>query len=117
MLENKAGLWRSNDSWIFKTNDDDRLIYVENTSKAKVLETTRDGKVIQKEKVEGKAHQLWKKGKSDPDGYFTLINSGMPKLITAISKSGMEIKGNIPLTYTLLLVDYLLIIYHADFFT
>ena len=81
------------------------------------MEATSDGKVIQKEKVEGKAHQLWKKGKSDLDNYFTLINSGMPKLITAISQSGMEIKGNIPLTYMLLLVDYLWIIYHVDFYT
>ena len=51
------------------------------------------------------------------DDYFTLINSEMPKLITAISESGMEIKGNITLTYILLLVDYLLIIYHVLFYT
>ena len=98
MLENKAGLWRSNDSWIFKTNDDDRLIYVENTSKAKVLETTRDGKVIQEVFVEGKAEQMWKKGKPDAEGYFTLeSHSQVPKVITAISESGLEIKGNITL--------------------
>ena len=81
------------------------------------MEATSDGKVILKELVAGKAHQLWKKGKSDPDKYFTLINSGMPKLMTAISKSGIEIKGNIPLTYMLLLFDYLWIIYHVDFYT
>ena len=122
ILKDKKGLWESVDSWTFKVKDedsseDDGLIYIENTSKEKVLEATSDGKVILKDLVEGKAHQLWKKGKSDPDKYFTLINSGMPKLITAISKSGMEIKGNIPLTYMLLLVDYLWIIYHVDFYT
>ena len=81
------------------------------------MEATSDGKVIQKDKVKGKAHQLWKKGKSDPDKYFTLINSGMPKLITAISKSGMKIKGNIPQSYMLLLVDHLLVIYRVEFYT
>ena len=98
MLQNKRGLWTSDDEWNFKTKDND-LIYIKNISKTKVLEATSDGKVIQKDKVKGKAHQLWKKGKSDPGGYFTLINSGMPKLITAISESVMKIKGNIPLTY------------------
>ena len=93
MLENKAGLWRSVDSWIFKTKDDDRLIYIENTSKAKVLETARDGKVIQEVFVEGKADQLWKKGEPDAEGYVTLQNSREPKVLTAISKSSLEIKG------------------------
>jgi hypothetical protein len=97
------------------------LIYIENNSKEKVLEATNDGKVIQKELVKGKAHQLWKKGKSDPDNYFTLINSGMPKLITAISKTGMAIKGNICtsdiLIFYYILVDFLLIIYHVHFYT
>ena len=102
MLENKAGLWRSVDSWIFKAKGDDRLIYIENTSKAKVLETTRDGKVIQEVFVEGKADQLWKKGEPDAEGYITLENYGVPKVITAISQSDLEIKGNIALRWILL---------------
>ena len=56
---------------------------------------TSDGKVIQEVFVEGKTDQLWKKGKPDAEGYFTLENSGVPKVITAISESGLEIKGNI----------------------
>ena len=78
------------------------MIYIENTSKTKVLEATSDGKVIQEELVEGKAHQLWKKGTPDDDGYFMLINSEMPKLITAISNSSLVIKGNITLICILL---------------
>ena len=69
-LKNKEGLWKSVDSWTFKVKDsteDDGLIYIENTSKAKVLEATSDGKVIQEELVEDKAHQLWRKG--TPDGH------------------------------------------------
>ena len=92
MLKNKDGLWKSNDSWIFKTKGDD-MIYIENTSKAKVLGATSDGKVIQEFLVEGKADQLWKKGEPDAEGYFTLQNSGEPKVLTAISESSLEIKG------------------------
>ena len=93
MLKNKAGLWKSVDSWAFKTKDND-LICIENTSKTKVLEATSDGRVIQEFSVEGKANQLWKKGKPDAEDYFTLENSGEPKVLTAISESGLEIKGN-----------------------
>ena len=81
--------------WIFKNKDDD-LIYVENTSKTKVLQATSDGKVIQEVFVEGKAEQLWKKGKPDAEDYVTLeSHSKVPKVITAISERDLEIKGNI----------------------
>jgi hypothetical protein len=116
MLKNKKGLWKSVDLWNFKTKDDD-LIYIENNSTANVFGTTSDGKVIQEVFVEGKAEQLWKKGKPDAEGYFTLENFGVPKkVITAISASGLIIKGNITLRL-ILLVDYFLIIYHVVFFT
>ena len=78
--------------WIFKPKDDD-LIYIENTSKVKVLGSTSGGKVILEDFEDGKAHQLWKKGELDAQDYFTLENSGVPKLLTAISESSLEIKG------------------------
>ena len=77
--------------WIYKTKEDD-LIYIENTSKTKVLGSTSDCKVIEEVKVEGKAEQLWNKGEPDAEGYFTLQNYGEPKLLTAISESSLEIK-------------------------
>ena len=43
---------------------------------------------------EGKAHQLWKKGDFDAENYFYLENSGVPKVLTAIPESSLEIKGN-----------------------
>jgi len=89
-LENKEGVWKSDDLWIFKSKDDD-LIYIENTSKTKVLKATGDGKVIEEVLEEGKAEQLWKKGELDAEGYFTLENSGVPKVLTAISESSWEI--------------------------
>ena len=98
-LENQEGVWKSDDLWIFKTKDND-LVYIENTSKTKVLEATSDGKVIQEVFEEGKAEQLWKKGKPMAQDYFTLeSHSEVPKVITAISESGLEIKGNITLRW------------------
>ena len=95
-LENKEGVWKSDVLSIFKTKGDN-LISIENTSKTKVLEATSDGKVIEEAFVEGKADQLWIKGEPDADGYFTLTNSGVPKFLTAISESDLEIQGNITL--------------------
>ena len=100
VLRNGDMFWTSDDVWNFKTKDD--LIYIENISKAKVLGTTRGGKVIEEVFVEGKADQLWKKGKSDAEGYFTLENSDVSKVLTAVSESDLEIKGNITLRWILL---------------
>ena len=87
----------SDEQWNFKTNDAD-LIYIENLSKKKVLATASDGQVILEDHEEGKAEQLWKKGKPNSEGYFTLENSKVPKIITAISSSTLQIKGNITLS-------------------
>ena len=65
------------------------------------MEATSDGRVIQEFSVEGKANQLWKKGKPDAEDYFTLENSGETKVLTAISESGLEITGNITLRWIL----------------
>ena len=97
MLINKAELWKSVDSWIFFFKDDD-LIYIENTSKEKILGVTSDGEVILEDFKEGKRRKkLWKKGELDAEGYFTLKKSGVSKFLTAMSESGLEIKGNITL--------------------
>ena len=39
--------------------------------------------------------QLWKKGDPDNEGYFSLENSKVPKVMTAISLRSLEIKGKI----------------------
>ena len=70
-------------------------VYVENTSRKKVLEVKSDGKVDLEDFDEGNAHQLWRKGELDAENYFTLENSGVPKVLTAIFESSLEIKGNI----------------------
>ena len=93
MLRNEVGLWMSNEEWNFKTKDD--LIYIETVSKQKVLETTSDGKVTIEDFEEGKTEQLWKKGEPNAEGYFTLENNKVCMVLTAISSSILEIKGNI----------------------
>ena len=108
--------------WIFKPKDDyyyhyDGLIYIENTSKTKILGATSDGKVILEDFEEGKSKQVWKKGELDAEDYYTLENSGVPKVLTAISESGLEIKGNISLRW-ILLADYIFVDYlQCCFFT
>ena len=39
------------------------------------------------------ATQIWKKGKPDSDGYFTLTSLRSQKVLTAISDQILEIKG------------------------
>ena len=91
LLQNKDQIWVSDETWVFQNKND--LIYIENTLTKKVLGSTNDGKVSLEDYEEGKADQLWKKGEPDAEGYFTLQNSGEPKVLTAISKSSLEIKG------------------------
>ena len=89
------------DTWNFKTKDD--LIYIENSSERKVLEALRYGEVILKNFKEDKPEQLWKKGEPNAEGYFTLKNYKVPKVLTAIASVGqgpaesLEVKGNITL--------------------
>ena len=78
--------------WNFESKNDD-WFYIKYNSTTKVLEATSDGNVTLEDFEEGKAHQLWKKGELDAEEYFTLENSGEPKVLTAISESSLEIKG------------------------
>ena len=59
------------------------------------MQAKSDGKVIYEDFEDGKPEQLWKKGKPDVEDYFTLENSGVSKVLTAISESSLEIKGNL----------------------
>ena len=64
-------------------------------SKSKVLGAETHGEVILEDFEEGNDRQLWKKGEPDAEGYFTLESCNMVKVMTAISESGLKIKGNI----------------------
>ena len=83
-------MWYSLDIWKFKTKDG--MIFIENASKRKVLEVASNGNVYLKDIEEDKPEQLWKKGKPNAEGFFTLENVKVQKLMTAIkSKFNMNI--------------------------
>ena len=96
-LQNKEGLWMSDEEWQFQAKD--HLIYILNISKTKALRATNDGEVILEDFKKDKDKQLWKKGESNVDGYFTLENFKLPKVMTAISSSRLEIQGNTSLRW------------------
>ena len=99
MLHNKEGLWKSNDMWNFTVKEGvlpKELIYVENINETKVWGTTNDGKVILEIFEEDKAEQLWKKGKPNVEGYSSIVNSKVPKILTAISSCSLRIISKIP---------------------
>ena len=48
------------------------------------MATTQSGESIFEDFEEGKAEQLWKKGKLNSEEYFTLENSKGPKYLTAV---------------------------------
>ena len=73
------------------------MICIENISKTQVLGIKNDGEVILEAFEQNKPEQLWKKGKPNAYGYFTLENYKVPKIMTAISPDRLEIKGNITL--------------------
>ena len=87
-------MWKSDDAWNFETKTKARnLIYIEDISKAKFLGITNDSKVLLENfKEHG---QVWKKGKPNAEGYFTLENLKVSKVMTATSSTSIELKGNI----------------------
>ena len=68
-----------------------------NISKNKVLGITNECQVNPEDYEEGKTQQLWKKGEPNADGYFTLENCNVTKIMTAnyLNSSILQIKGNI----------------------
>ena len=102
VLLNKEGLWTSADMWNFKTNlisndsepvkGKENWIYIENKSNAKFLGTAKYGSKV----ILDKAAQVWKQGVPNTEGYFIVENfkAVQGKVITAISSSGLEIRGN-----------------------
>ena len=77
--------------WNFTSKED--LICIENINRKKVLGTTNDSKVMLEVINEDKAGQLWKKGMPDPEGYFTLENYDVPKVLTGNYGGDFELKG------------------------
>ena len=75
------------------TNDDGR-VYIEIVSDGNNVLGIKGDKVIPEVKDPVKTGQLWIKGEEKTGGYFTLKNFASSKVLTAISASGLKIKGN-----------------------
>ena len=95
MLQNKEGLWKSDDIWKFTFKGD--KILIENINETKVWGTTSDSKLILENFEDNKDGQLWKIGEPDNKEYFTLENDKVSKLLTATSSNSSILKGNITL--------------------
>ena len=75
------------------------MICIENINKTKVLGTKNKSKVILEKFEEDKHGHLWKKGEPNAEGYFTLKNYKVSKVMTATSSTRLELKGNITLRW------------------
>ena len=89
-LKNKACIWLSNDIWSINTEGE--FFYIQNISKNTVLGLSQQT-VINEEYLEDNPFQLWKKGKADTEGYFTLENSERSQVLTAKNTNQLEIEG------------------------
>ena len=77
---------------------DQQSTIIENTSKKKVLGTTKDGSIILEDYANDKPSQRWTKGELEIEDYFTLFQYWWdryhtPKVLSAISGNSLEMKG------------------------
>ena len=88
-LKNKGNIYLSNDKWKLKSKGS--LVYIENSSKNKILAVGDDNIVNEEALVRNDTKQMWNRGVANSEGYFTLTNS--QKVLTAVSVNCMKIKG------------------------
>ena len=90
-LINKANEWQSTQKWNLKNIDE--MFYMENMSTNKVL-TIKNGNYVCEEIMDRNlSNQLWKKGPTNNEGFFTLLSPNSNGFMSAISENGIEIKG------------------------
>jgi hypothetical protein len=71
---------------------DKGFFYIQNISKKTVLSITPDGTIIEENFVKDKSTQIWKRGKVGTEGYFTLENPELNKLLTANSETSLSVQ-------------------------
>lgn len=89
-MRNKGNIYLSNDKWKLKSKG--TLVYIENSSKNKILAVGDDDNVNEEVLVRNDTKQLWNKGVANSEGYFTLTNSH--KVLTAVSVNGIKVKDS-----------------------
>ena len=95
---------------MWSINTEGEFIYIQNISKNTVLGLSQHN-VIDQEYLEDNPFQLWKQGKADTEGYFTLENSERSIVLTAISTHQLEVKGKMNFYFFALLCKF---IFHID---
>ena len=87
---NRRNLWKSNDEWNLR--DEGETFYIDNTSRKKVLAANND--IVNEENfVQEDVRQMWVKGVTNSEGFFTLINPQSQKVLTAISVDSLKLEG------------------------
>ena len=97
-LISKANIWQSKHEWKLKSvKKEAGKIYIENTSKDKVLATLNNYQLVEVAFDNNNARQKWKKGPANGEGFFTLENIMSQKFLTAptsTSTDSLVVKGN-----------------------
>ena len=89
-LINRRNLWKSNDEWNLR--DEGETFYIDNTSRKKVLAANNE-EVKEENIVQEDVRQMWVKGVTNSEGFFTLINPQSQKVLTAISVDSLKMEG------------------------
>ena len=100
---NRAHVWNSDAIWFQKQTANDTF-YIGNALENKVLGVVEDNVEL----VQNGAGELWEKGETNKEGYFTLTQSSSEKALTAISTDCLVIKGKIMLKFFLKFVFLLM---------
>ena len=95
-LKNKGSGWEPYGNWIFtnateRNRQNEKWIRIKDRNYGGFL-MVFGSKAVANETVEGKPGQLWKKGQPNNEGYYTLQNSKLLKLLTA-DTNRFELKG------------------------
>ena len=88
-LRNKEDISISDHDWNITTKKS-TLFNIVNLNNSRVLEIT-NGRVTEEDAVDGKDGQLWRKGKPDAEGYFSLEGSKSSKILTATSGNDLHL--------------------------
>ena len=96
-LKNKERKWQPVGNWTFtsateKNRKNETLIHIRNNNDNKTLGAFDRRAIANETFVKGKHTQLWKRGQTNTEGYFTLQNSDSQKFMTADSNN-FELKG------------------------
>ena len=92
-LRNKDNISISDQKWNMRTKKPG-LFNIVNLNNGKVLDIS-NGRVTEEDEVDGKDGQLWRQGKPDAEGYFSLEGSHSSKILTADNLSQKSLKVTI----------------------